>query len=79
MIIGWAYNTSKSAVVTYTRCIGTKETLKDHGIKVMCICPSVASTPILDGCTKQELEDMEKNVGGFMTPKQVCVLLCLVT
>lgn len=91
---GWAYNTSKSAVVTASRCIG-------HGIKhirmvrarsllrpplytyystysrvvifilQLCLCPSVAATPILNGCTAEEIKEMKKKVGGLMTASQV--------
>jgi hypothetical protein len=31
----------------------------------------VAATPILKGCTDQEIEEMKKQVGGIMTIKQV--------
>ena len=41
------------------------------GVKVMCLCPSVAKTPILAGCTQSELDKMKEDVGGFMTPQFV--------
>lgn len=65
---GWAYNTSKSAVVTASRCIGANT---NKSVKVLCLCPSVAATPILEGCTEQELQEMRTNVGGFMSVQQV--------
>ena len=68
---GWAYNTSKSAVVTFSRCVGTRELEAREGIRVVCLCPSVTQTPILKGCTEDELEEMRKSVGGFMDPEQV--------
>lgn len=68
---GWAYNTSKSGVVTFTRCVGSKAVEEETGLRFLCLCPSVAKTPILDGCTDEELKEMEKNVGGFMRPEQV--------
>ena len=37
----------------------------------MCLCPSVAQTPILAGCTQSELDKMKEDVGGFMTPQFV--------
>ena len=37
----------------------------------MCLCPSVAQTPILGGCTQAELDKMKEDVGGFMTPEFV--------
>ena len=30
---GWAYNTSKSAVVTFTRCIGSPQVEQEQGIR----------------------------------------------
>ncbi|TRY69297.1 hypothetical protein TCAL_12574 [Tigriopus californicus] len=68
---GWAYNTSKSAVVTYSRCVGTAETEAQDGIRILTLCPSVTQTPILDGCTQAELAEMKKNVGGFLQADQV--------
>jgi len=68
---GYQYNTSKSAVVTLSRCIGNKANFEKTGVKVLCLCPSVAQTPILDGCTQKELKDMKNDVGGFMTPEFV--------
>ena len=41
------------------------------GVKVMCLCPSVAQTPILSGCTTAEINKMKKDVGGLMTPQFV--------
>ena len=37
----------------------------------MCLCPSVAQTPILSGCTEEEISKMKKDVGGLMTPEFV--------
>ena len=37
----------------------------------MCLCPSVAQTPILAGCTTAEINKMKKDVGGLMTPQFV--------
>lgn len=64
---GWAYNVSKSAVVTATRCMSSSESK----VRMMCLCPSVTSTPILSGCTETELEEMKKQVGGFMSSESV--------
>ena len=41
------------------------------GVSVLCLCPSVAKTPILGGCTEQEISKMKKDVGGLMTPEFV--------
>jgi len=68
---GWAYNVSKSAVVAYTRCVGSPQVEGEEGIRFLCLCPSVTSTPILDGCTRQELDEMRRSVGGFMSAEQV--------
>jgi len=68
---GFAYNTSKSAVVTLSRCIGNEASFSQTGVRVLCLCPSVAKTPILQGCTDQEIEKMRKDVGGLMTPEFV--------
>ena len=38
---------------------------------MLCLCPSVAQTPILSGCTQEELSDMKKDVGGFMSAEFV--------
>ena len=35
---------------------------------MMCLCPSVAQTPILEGCTNEEISKMSKDVGGIMSP-----------
>ena len=43
----------------------------NKSVRVMCLCPSVTRTPILDGCTQQELDKMKNDVGGFMESKQV--------
>jgi len=64
---GWAYNVSKSAVVNATRCMATSW----KNIRMLCICPSVTLTPILDGCTKEEVKEMGQQVGGLMTPNEV--------
>jgi len=68
---GYQYNTSKSAVVTLSRCIGNQANFDKTGVKVLCLCPSVAQTPILSGCTQSELKDMKKDVGGFMSAEFV--------
>jgi len=68
---GYQYNVSKSAVVTLTRCIGNEFYYSRTGVKVMCLCPSVAQTPILSGCTEEEISKMKKDVGGLMTPEFV--------
>jgi len=68
---GYQYNVSKSSVVTLTRCIGNEFYFSKTGVKVMCLCPSVAKTPILAGCTQSELDKMKEDVGGFMTPQFV--------
>ena len=57
---GWQYNTSKSAVVTLSRCLGNKANYDDTGVRIVCLCPSVTKTPILNGCTEEELKDMKK-------------------
>ena len=41
------------------------------GVSVLCLCPSVAKTPILGGCTQDELSKMKQDVGGFMSPEFV--------
>lgn len=64
---GWAYNTSKSAVVTATRCMGPSWPY----VRILCLCPSVTVTPILQGCTDTEIQEMSKQVGGLMKPSQV--------
>lgn len=68
---GWAYNTSKSAVVAFSRCIGNQASFSETGVSVLCLCPSIANTPILKGCTDQELTEMNQQVGGFMEPEDV--------
>ena len=68
---GYPYNTSKSAVVTLSRCLGNKASYDKTGVRVLCLCPSVTKTPILSGCTDKELAEMKEQVGGFMTPDQV--------
>ena len=45
------------------------------GVKVMCLCPSVAQTPILSGCSTAEINKMKKDVGGLMTPQFVAEAL----
>lgn len=45
------------------------------GVKVMCLCPSVAQTPILSGCTEAEIAKMKADVGGLMTPEFVAEAL----
>jgi len=67
---GWAYNVSKSAVVNATRCMSSCKA----SIRIMCLCPSVTTTPILEGCSKKELEEMREQVGGFMNSVQVFCL-----
>jgi len=64
---GWAYNTSKCGVVTATRCMVAAH----PRVRVMCLCPSVTKTPILEACTAQEVEKMRKDVGGIMDATQV--------
>ena len=64
---GWAYNTSKCAVVVASRAMANVH----KSVRVMCLCPSVTRTPILEGCSQGELEKMRKDVGGFMEAKQV--------
>ena len=64
---GWAYNTSKCGVVVATRAMATVH----KSVRVMCLCPSVTKTPILEGCSHAELDQMKKDVGGFMDSKQV--------
>jgi len=68
---GYQYNVSKSAVVTLTRCIGNELYYSRTGVKVMCLCPSVTQTPILNGCTQEEISKMKKDVGGLMTPESI--------
>jgi len=68
---GYAYNVSKSAVVTLSRCMGSKEFYEKEGVRVVCLCPSVAQTPILEGCTETEINKMKKDVGGLMSPDHV--------
>jgi len=65
------YNTSKSAVVTLSRCLGNTTTYSKTGVRVVCLCPSVTQTPILEGCTQEEVQGMSKQVGGLMTPQFV--------
>jgi len=72
---GYQYNVSKSAVVTLTRCIGNELYYSRTGVKVMCLCPSVAQTPILSGCTEAEIAKMKEDVGGLMTPEFVAEAL----
>ena len=68
---GWQYNTSKSAVVTLSRCLGNTANYNKTGVRILCLCPSVTKTPILNGCTEEELKNMKKEVGGFMSPDAV--------
>ena len=68
-VLGWAYNGSKSAVVSATRCLATA--MEERSIKIMCLCPSIATTPILNNFSRMEIEEMKRNVGGFMSPEQV--------
>lgn len=65
------YNTSKSAVVTLSRCLGNSSTYSSTGVRVVCLCPSVAQTPILEGCSQDEIHTMSKQVGGLMSPEFV--------
>ena len=67
--LGWAYNSSKSAVVAATRCMATA--MSEKSIRIMCLCPSIATTPILNNFSNEEIVEMKQNVGGFMTPEQV--------
>ena len=66
---GWAYNVSKSAVVSFVRCLGGGEA--ETGVRVLGLCPSVADTPILDGCSTEELDKIRRDVGGIMDKEQV--------
>jgi len=68
---GFQYNTSKSGVVTLSRCMGNKSYFEREKVRVLCLCPSVAQTPILEGCTESEIQDMKKDVGGIMSPDHV--------
>jgi hypothetical protein len=43
----------------------------DSNVSIMCLCPSVAATPILKGCTDEEVKEMGKQVGGIMSIDQV--------
>ena len=45
--------------------------LSEKSIRIMCLCPSIATTPILNNFSKDEIAEMKQNVGGFMTPEQV--------
>ena len=45
--------------------------MNEKNIRIMCLCPSIASTPILSNFSKEEITEMKQNVGGFMTPEQV--------
>ena len=45
------------------------------GVKVLCLCPSVAETPILRGCSPEEIAKMKQDVGGLMTPEFVAEAL----
>ena len=44
-------------------------------MKVLCLCPSVAETPILRGCSPEEIAKMKQDVGGLMTPEFVAEAL----
>jgi len=68
---GFPYNVSKSGVVTMTRCMGSKDFYAREGVRVLCLCPSVAQTPILEACTPQEISKMSQDVGGIMSPDHV--------
>jgi len=68
---GFPYNVSKSGVVTLTRCMGSKDFYSREAVRVVCLCPSVAQTPILDACTDQEITKMRADVGGIMSPDYV--------
>jgi len=74
---GWkkdlhSYFASKHAVVSMTRSLGSKETFKETGVKVQCICPSFADTAILNdpdgGNTNRAM--LEKNY-GILTVEEV--------
>ena len=67
--VGWAYNSSKSAVVAATRCMAAA--MSEKSIRIMCLCPSIATTPILNNFSTEEIAEMKQNVGGFMTAEQV--------
>ena len=41
----------------------------------MCLCPSVAQTPILSGCSEAEIAKMKEDVGGLMSPEFVAEAL----
>lgn len=66
---GFSYNCTKTAVVTLSRCLGNS--FSSTGVRVVCLCPSVAQTPILNACTKEEITRMSKEVGGLMAPAWV--------
>lgn len=66
---GFPYNCTKTAVVTLSRCLGNS--FSSTGVRVVCLCPSVAQTPILDACSQEEIDRMSKEVGGLMAPSWV--------
>ena len=45
--------------------------MAERSIRIMCLCPSIASTPILSNFSQEEISEMKLNVGGFMKPEQV--------
>ncbi|XP_023330175.1 uncharacterized protein LOC111702652 [Eurytemora carolleeae] len=51
--------------------MGNKSYYEKERVRVLCLCPSVAQTPILSGCTDQEIATMSKDVGGIMSPDHV--------
>ena len=52
-----------------TRCMAAA--MDERSIRIMCLCPSIASTPILQTFSTDEIAEMKQNVGGFMTPEAV--------
>jgi hypothetical protein len=62
---------SKNGVVMASRSMSSA----DSNVSIMCLCPSVAATPILKGCTDEEVKEMGKQVGGIMSIDQVSMFL----
>ena len=63
---GWSYNTSKMAVVTASRCMVSV----DESVRIMCLCPSVTVTPILDGCSDERASGDEEDRGEVLCLQQ---------
>lgn len=69
----WTYNTSKAAVVHFTKCSAID--LGEHGIRVNCIAPGNIETPIMAAAMgaqlpAEEKAEMMKAIRAFLISRQ---------